>query len=172
MCIFVNKSASYLSLLLAELLLCCDIKNPVLKPGLWSQLKDNSSESWLMCSSSNLRSFLSFKKLFIYFWLLWVFVALWNFCSCREQKLLSSCSMWASHRSGLSCCRTEALDIQASVVVVRGLSWPSTCGIFLGQGSNRCPLHWRVNSQPLGHQGSPWSGWVWIPSELCSFNII
>ena len=29
------------------------------------------------------------------------------------------------------------------------------CGIFLDQGSNLCPLHWQVDSQPLRHQGSP-----------------
>ena len=28
-------------------------------------------------------------------------------------------------------------------------------GIFLGQGSNLCLLHWQVASYPLNHQGSP-----------------
>ena len=27
------------------------------------------------------------------------------------------------------------------------------CGIFAGQGSNPCPLHWQADSQPLDHQG-------------------
>ena len=31
------------------------------------------------------------------------------------------------------------------------------CGIFPDQGSNPCPLHWQADSQPLRHQGSPFS---------------
>ena len=31
------------------------------------------------------------------------------------------------------------------------------CGIFPDQGSNPCPLHWQADSQPLHHQGSPFS---------------
>ena len=29
------------------------------------------------------------------------------------------------------------------------------CEIFLDQGSNLCPPHWQVESQPLDHQKSP-----------------
>ena len=32
------------------------------------------------------------------------------------------------------------------MVVVEGTSCPVTCGIFLDQGSNLCPLHWQVDS--------------------------
>ena len=28
-------------------------------------------------------------------------------------------------------------------------------GVFPGQGLNLCPLHWQVDSLPLGHQGRP-----------------
>ena len=35
------------------------------------------------------------------------------------------------------------------------LSCSMACGIFLGQGSNPCPLHWQADSQPLRHLGSP-----------------
>ena len=42
-----------------------------------------------------------------------------------------------------------------SVVVAHGPSCSAACGIFLDQGSNRCPLHWQADSQPLRHQGSP-----------------
>ena len=42
-----------------------------------------------------------------------------------------------------------------SVVVAHGLGCPSACGIFLDQGLNSCPLNWQMDSQPLGHQGSP-----------------
>ena len=42
-----------------------------------------------------------------------------------------------------------------SVVVAHGPSCSAACGIFPDQGSNPCPLHWRADSQPLRHQGSP-----------------
>ena len=49
-----------------------------------------------------------------------------------------------------------ALRLQSagSVVVVHRLSCSTACGIFPGQGSNPCPLHWQVDSLPLCHQGS------------------
>ena len=33
--------------------------------------------------------------------------------------------------------------------------WHVACGIFQGQGSNLCLLHWQADSLPLSHQGSP-----------------
>ena len=39
--------------------------------------------------------------------------------------------------------------------MAHGLSCSTSCGIFLDQGLNPCPLHWQVDSQPLRHQGSP-----------------
>ena len=48
----------------------------------------------------------------------------------------------------------EALGHGDSVVVALGLSCPEACGILSNQGSNRCPLHWQVDSYPLTHQGS------------------
>ena len=42
-----------------------------------------------------------------------------------------------------------------SVVVVHELSCLMTCGIFLDQGLNSCPLHWQADSLLLDHQGSP-----------------
>ena len=41
-----------------------------------------------------------------------------------------------------------------SVVTVLGLSFPVSCGIFLDQRSNPCPLPWQADSYPLDHQGS------------------
>ena len=35
------------------------------------------------------------------------------------------------------------------------LSCSTACRIFLDQESNRCLLHWQVNSLPLSHQGGP-----------------
>ena len=42
-----------------------------------------------------------------------------------------------------------------SAIVAHGPSCSGACGIFPDQGSNPCPLHWQVDSQPLRHQGSP-----------------
>ena len=47
---------------------------------------------------------------------------------------------WASHHSGLSCCRTQA-------------SCSAARGIFLDQVSNLRPLHWQADSHMLSHQG-------------------
>ena len=44
------------------------------------------------------------------------------FSSCDERGLLSSCGMWASHFSGLSCCKAWALGMWASVTVACRLS--------------------------------------------------
>ena len=41
-----------------------------------------------------------------------------------------------------------------SVLVVLGLRCPLACGILPDQGSNQCPLHWCVDSQPLDRQES------------------
>ena len=41
-----------------------------------------------------------------------------------------------------------------SVAVPHRFSYSEACGISLDQISNPCPLHWQVNSLPLGHQGS------------------
>ena len=44
-----------------------------------------------------------FLKLFIYFWLCWVFVATRVF-SCGQQGLLSGCGVMTSHFGGFSGC--------------------------------------------------------------------
>ena len=76
-------------------------------------------------------------------------------CSWGKQGLLSRYSVWASHCGGVSCCRAWVPCAWASVVVVPRLDCPKACGLFLDQGSNPCPLHWQVDSQPLDHQGCP-----------------
>ena len=45
-------------------------------------------------------------------------------------------------------------SMQAPAVMVRGLSCPAACGIFLDWGLNTCPLHWRVVSYPPGKSRS------------------
>ena len=42
-----------------------------------------------------------------------------------------------------------------SVLVVHGLSCLAARGIFLDQGWNLCPPHWKADSYPLDHQRSP-----------------
>ena len=50
------------------------------------------------------------KKMFVYFWLCWVFADVCQlFSDCSEQGLLSSCDAQASHCSGFCCCRAQAL---------------------------------------------------------------
>ena len=113
--------------------------------------------------------------LFIYFWLPWVSVAEGFFSSCGEQGLLSL--RWAgfssqrlliaeaSRRRGFSlggvgprCVGFGSCGSWAwgpGSVVVTGLSSFSTCGMFLDQGLNPCPLRWQVDSLALHHPGSP-----------------
>ena len=95
--------------------------------------------------------------LFLYIWLCRVFADVCTLAS-------SSCDAQASHRSGFSRCRTQALGHvgfssrnMGSEVVVLGLSCSAACGIFPDQGSNPCPLHWQVDSLPLSHLGSVFS---------------
>ena len=45
----------------------------------------------------------------------------WAFSSYREQGLLFT-GVWASHYDGFCCCRAQALGVQTSVAVARGLS--------------------------------------------------
>ena len=56
-----------------------------------------------------------------------------------------------------------------SVAVAHGLSCSAACGIFPGQGSNPCPLHWQADSQPLRHQGSPQNYFYNITKILFAF---
>ena len=110
-----------------------------------------------------------FLKSFIYFWLLWVFVA-----ACRLSLVEangSHSSLWCMSFSllWLLLLRSSGSRVQASVVAARGLSSCSSTwvgyqahglscsvarGIFPDQGSNRCPLHWQADSYPLYQQGN------------------
>ena len=64
-------------------------------------------------------SFIRFKKLFTV--ALGIHCCTQAFSSSSEWWLLSSCSVWASHCGGLSCCRALAPGAWASAVAVRGL---------------------------------------------------
>ena len=67
----------------------------------------------------------------------------------RQVGATLSCGVQASHCSGFSYCGARALGTRASVVVARGLSCSVACGIFPGQGSNPCPLHWQADFKDL-----------------------
>ena len=104
---------------------------------------------------SLLYSLFFFFNLFIY-WLCWVFV------SVRGLSLVAASGGHSSSRcAGLSLSwplllRSTGSRRAGSVVVARGLSCSTACGIFPDQGWNLCPLHWQADSQPLRHQGSPY----------------
>ena len=80
-----------------------------------------------------------------------LFILLFLFFGCIGSSLLRglslgvaagatlSCSAWASHCGGFSCCRARALGTQASVVVTHGLSCSAACGIFPDQARTRVP---------------------------------
>ena len=59
-----------------------------------------------------------------------------------------------SRVSGCSSFGSRALEHRPGSMVL-SLSCSEACGIFPGQGSNPCLLHWQVGSAPLSHQGSP-----------------
>ena len=58
------------------------------------------------------------------------------FSNCSEGGLLSSCGAQASHCSSFSCCRAQALGVQASIVTAHGLS--SYGSQALGHRLNSC----------------------------------
>ena len=82
-----------------------------------------------------------------------------RFCA----RAFSSCGKWGPPFIAVRRPLTIAASLVAehglrragSVVVAHGPSCSAACGIFPDQGSNPCPLHWQVDSQPLRHQGSP-----------------
>ena len=95
--------------------------------------------------------------LFIYLFNLWL---CWVFVSVRGLSLVAASGGHSSSRcAGLSLTRPLLWSTSSrragSVVVAHGPSCSAACGIFPDQGSNPCPLHWQVDSQPLSHQGSP-----------------
>ena len=55
-------------------------------------------------------------------------------------------SAQGSHCRGFSCCRARILGRRDSVVVVEGLSCSKACKVFPDQGSNLCPLLWKMDS--------------------------
>ena len=107
-----------------------------------------------------------FLILSIYFWLCCIFIALCGLSLVVATRGYSSLwytdfSLWwllllRSTLQGVRASVVAALGPQSpgSVVVAHEFSCSLTCGIFLDQGLNPCPLHWQVDSYPLRHQGS------------------
>ena len=63
------------------------------------------------------------KKKIIYFWLCWVFVAVWGLSLVAVRRgLVCSCGAHASHCGGSSRCRVRALGTQASGTAAHRLS--------------------------------------------------
>ena len=121
----------------------------------YSKCERKSSEHFEEGSDLDMFFFCLFVCLFIYLWLCWVFV------SVRGLSLVvASGGHSSSWCAGLSLSRPLLLwstgsRRAGSVIVAHGPSRSVACGIFPDQGSNRCPLHWQADSQPLRHQGSP-----------------
>ena len=87
----------------------------------------------------------------------------------------ASGSHFSSRCAGLSLLRPLLLRSTGSrragsVVVAHGPSCSAACGIFPGQGSNPCPLHWQADSQPLRHQGSP--NWHFLNFFQMSYSFL
>ena len=91
----------------------------------------------------------------IYFWLCWIFVSVWGLSLVAASGGHSSLQCAGLSLSRPLLLRSTGSRRAGSVVVAHGPSCSTACGIFPGQGSNPCPLHWQADSQPLRHQGSP-----------------
>ena len=79
----------------------------------------------LALKQSVIASIVFFLKKHIYFFLaaLVLHCCAWTYSSYNELGLISSCGVWASHCSGFSCCRAQALGEWSSGVVAHGLSY-------------------------------------------------
>ena len=103
-----------------------------------------------------------------------LFLAVLDLCCHGALSRGCYCSAWTSHCGGVSC-GAQALGHMGLIVAAYSFSHPMACGTFPNQGSNLCPLHWQVDSQPLNHQGSPnqvilklpfWHSQVWFLKQI------
>ena len=87
------------------------------------------------------------KKIYLF---IGCFVTAQAFSSCEWRLRYTGFSSWGPpvREQGLS-------GLQASVVGTHGLSCSEARGIFPDQGSNRFPLHCKMNSQQLDDQEAP-----------------
>ena len=80
------------------------------------------------------------------------------FSNCGKKLLMPVASLVAEHRlqdARASVAAAPGLLNTGSVLGVRGLSCPTTCGIFPDWGSDAGLLHWQANSLPLSQEGIP-----------------
>ena len=93
-----------------------------------------------------------------YFWLCWISVASWTSLVTENRGsslgVVRGLLLLRSMGSGASVVAVCELSSTGSIVVVRGLSCSTVCGIFPDQGSNLSLLHGQADSLPLSHQGS------------------
>ena len=74
------------------------------------------------------------------------------FTSCRERGLLVVPAALAAEAPGH---KGSAAGARRFTAVVHRPSCSVSCGAFLDQGSNPCPLHWQAGFYLLRYQGSP-----------------
>ena len=118
--------------------------------GRWSFLTREcqcSSDGGFILSRGEAASlFFFFLSFFLFnYWLRWVFFAAFRLSLWQTEATLH-CGAQASHCSGFSCCRAQAVGARASEVVAHRLRCLVAYGIFLDQGLNPCPLHWQAES--------------------------
>ena len=122
---------------------------PLDEPALPKVMGSDPPDYGFPCCTWELDPF-HFCFLFIYsvihLWLRWVSIAARGLSLDEVGVLFSSCSGQASHCSGFSCCRAQALRCASSVAAALELSCPGGCEIFPDRGLNLCPLHRQVDS--------------------------
>lgn len=124
------------------------------------------------CLSGNVLVSLSLSKKWFIYLFIWFDCAgsslqCEGFLWLRQWGATPRCGTW-THCGGFSCYRAQVLGSWASesqhmgsvvtslrlwsagsVIVARGLTCPTACGIFPNQGLDLCPLQWQVYSYPL-----------------------
>ena len=100
---------------------------------------------------------LLFIYLFIYLWLCWAFVSVRGLSPAAASGDHSSSRCAGLSPSRPLLLRSTGSRRAGSAIVAHGPSCSAACGILPDQGSNPCPPHWQADSQPLHHQGSPWT---------------
>ena len=80
------------------------------------------------------------------YWLRWLFVAVPGLSLIESSGDYSPIVTRGLLTAVASLAAEHGLEGVGSGVVAHRLSCCRTCGIFLDQESNSCPLHWKVNS--------------------------
>ena len=88
------------------------------------------------------------------------------FSSCGERgPLFTRCAGLSLSRPLLL--RGTGSRRAGSAIVAHGPSCSAARGILPDQGSNPCSLHWQADSQPLRHQGSPYTLFLKVSRWPC-----